>query len=86
MNVIKNIERLLLDRQYIQAKSLIETLDEPSKTVWTGWLVVYDEGLNIGEQYCLQVLQAEPSNSAVWSILGWIYWEQDHPQKSVCGV
>ncbi len=83
MNIETKISELLENQQFKQARVLINTLEEPTKTTWKGWLIVHEDGLSAGEQFCLPVLREDPSNASVWSILGWVYWEQDHPEKAL---
>ena len=83
MKVIIKITTLLQQENYAEARECIEQLDNPQRTIWTGWLTVYQCGLEAGERFCLASLKSDSTNSELWAILGWVYWEQEYPQKAL---
>lgn len=83
MQSIENIQNLLINSRFNEAKECIDSLDDTNKLVWKGWLTVYESGLEEGESFCVSQLQRSPTNHLLWSVLGWIYWEQGHPHKAM---
>ena len=56
MSIIHMLLQHLELAQFNKAYELLLLLEEPLKVVWVGWYILYTEGLQNAEHYCLDKL------------------------------
>ena len=80
---VNQIKQHISEHQYDDARRLLIALETNQVVVWRGWIAAYEQGLVAGEAYCLKHLKHHPQNHDLWSLLGWVQWEQSYPHKAM---
>jgi len=81
--LLQTIQNYIIEHQFDEAKNFLSELETNTAIVWKGWIIVHEHGLDDGEVYCLEQLKRDSDNPDLWSLLGWIQWEQCFPLKAM---